>query len=217
MVKSSEGAKIRMRNKHLQQLPLLVCSDIFGVTPALQAQFSAWRAPLLWLSPYQQTHQFQHEEQAYRHFVKQGGLDSYRQKLQQLLQQLSQQDAQSCQMPLLAVGFSAGAAALWCEIAQIQPGVIKQAFCFYGGQIRFYPELQPQCPTSLIWTKEQHFDVKALAQAVSGTANVSSRCCDYGHGFLNPSSLQYHKQGAAYYQRWLLQQLTAATTSEAWA
>lgn len=198
-----------MRKNHNHQLPLLVCSDIFGITPALQALFRPWRGPLLWLSPYQQSHQFQHDEQAYRYFLQQGGLDSYRHKLQQLLQN----HAQSSSAPLLAVGFSAGAAALWCEAAAIEPGLIKQAFCFYGGQIRNYPELQPKCPTSLIWARESHFDVKALAQTVAATANVSSRFCQYGHGFINPASAQYHKQGAAFYQRWLLQQLTSACNS----
>ncbi|WP_306518311.1 hypothetical protein [Rheinheimera sp.] len=206
---------------------LLVCSDIFGINPALQAFFKDWRGELRLLSPYTKQQHFSDDEKAYQYFQQQGGLDSYRQKLRQILQQLAIAQ-QTKPQKVIAVGFSAGAAALWCELgcgpahkldgepeqkltssaaAKRQTAMIQQAFCFYGGQIRHFAELNPGCQTELIWAQERHFDVKALAKALSGKANVSSRHCAYSHGFINPKSGGYHKQGAAYYQRWLMSKL----------
>lgn len=193
MAKHITGAKPR----------LLVCTDIFGATPDLLTMFRPWRGQLQVLSPYDKPYQFPDEQRAYQHFQQQGGLEHYRHKLQLLL--LEQR--LSAQTPLLAVGFSAGAAALWCESAMLSAGLIAQAYCFYGGQIRHYAELQPQCPTSLLWALETHFDQRQLAARLAGMPHVSSKHCHYAHGFMNPASANYRKQGAAYYQRWLMAQL----------
>lgn len=232
-----------MHNGQYKKLPksrahnctLLVCSDIFGINPALQAFFSGLDGELLLLSPYTKQQHFCDDEKAYQYFQQQGGLDSYRQKLRQTLNHLAIQQHQQ-QQTVIAVGFSAGAAALWCELggelaaelgselaheldgelaaelansaaAKPQSTVIQQAFCFYGGQIRHFADLSPACQTELIWAQERHFDVKALATVLNGNKNVSSRHCGYSHGFINPKSAGYHKQGAAYYQRWLLSKL----------
>jgi dienelactone hydrolase len=220
---------------------LLVCSDIFGITPALQTFFTGWRDELLWLSPYRQQHYFSDDQAAYHYFQQQGGLDSYRHKLRQTFYQLAVQQQQK---HVIAVGFSAGAAALWCELAsELGRGLgsalrhkqeivaapelkgksanepptngfsfhtsalVQQAFCFYGGQIRHFAALSPSCPTTLIWAQERHFDVEALAGVVAEKHHVSSHLCRYHHGFINPYSNAYHKQGAAYYQRWLMTKL----------
>jgi dienelactone hydrolase len=198
---------------------LLVCSDIFGINPALEAFFRDWQGELLLLSPYAKQQHFSDDQQAYQYFLQHGGFDSYRQKLKQTLVQLTAQ-----QRRVIAVGFSAGAAALWCELGT-EPGieqrrapptsalsaeqsaVIQQAFCFYGGQIRHFADLTPSCLTTLIWAQETHFDVKALAGALAEKTNVRSYISHYQHGFINPKSAGYHKQGAAYYQRVLLTEL----------
>jgi len=210
---------------------LLVCSDIFGNNPALEAFFRDWQGELLLLSPYAKQQHFSNDEQAYQYFLQHGGLDSYRQKLRQTLHQLA-----TAQQTVLAVGFSAGAAALWCELScelgvgasdkpgsvqggeqttnsasatQAAPGLqfVRQAFCFYGGQIRHFAELSPCCPTTFIWAQEPHFDVKALSGVLAQKHHVSSYISHYQHGFINPKSAGYHKQGAAYCQRWLMAKL----------
>ena len=194
---------------------LLVCSDIFGISPALQAFFSSWRGALLLLSPYSKQQHFSDDKKAYQYFQQQGGLDSYRLKLRQTLNQLAIQQLNQPKT-VIAVGFSAGAAAIWCELGlelattatQLnQSRLVQQAFCFYAGQIRHFPELTPCCPTTLIWTQEPHFDVKALSSALADKHNVSQILCRYHHGFINPKSGGYHKQGAVYYQRWLMAKL----------
>lgn len=194
---------------------LLVCSDIFGISAELQAFCQDWRGELLLLSPYSQQQHFSNDEKAYQYFQQQGGLDSYRKKLQQTLRQLATLP-QSQQQTVIAVGFSAGAAALWCELGFAQNSktpsknracVVQQAFCFYGGQIRHFAQLNPCCPTTLIWAQESHFDVNLLAAALADKHNVSNSLCRYNHGFINPQSGGYHKQGAAYYQRWLMSRL----------
>ena len=240
-----------MRSSQYKKLPknspnngtLLVCSDIFGITPALKSFFSDWHGELLLLSPYTQELHFADEKNAYQYFQQQGGLDSYRQKLRLMLVQLAAQQ-QHLQKNVIAVGFSAGAAALWCELGcelgselgcelrakqdsvpepelKGNPGIerpencvsvnksalVQQAFCFYGGQIRHFAALTPSCATTLIWAQEPHFDVQALAAVVAEKQHISSYLCRYQHGFINPKSAGYHKQGAAYYQRFLLAKL----------
>lgn len=234
--------KNRPKNRN-NNCTLLVCSDIFGINPALEAFFRDWQGELLLLSPYAKQQHFSNDEQAYQYFLQHGGLDSYRQKLRQTLHQLA-----TAQQTVLAVGFSAGAAALWCELScepggnpgyepgcgsgdkpgckvgsqrvseqvtnsalatQAAPGLqfVRQAFCFYGGQIRHFAELSPCCPTTFIWAQEPHFDVKALSGVLAQKHHVSSYISHYQHGFINPKSAGYHKQGAAYYQRWFMAKL----------
>lgn len=206
---------------------LLVCTDIFGINPALEAFFRDWQGELLLLSPYAKQQDFSDDKQAYQYFQQHGGLDSYRQKLRLTLHQLA-----TAQQTVLAVGFSAGAAALWCELScergigagdkpgseqttnsasatQAAPGLqfVRQAFCFYGGQIRHFAELSPCCPTTFIWAQEPHFDVEALSGVIAQKHQVRCYLSRYKHGFINPKSAGYHKQGAAYYQRWLMSKL----------
>ena len=210
---------------------LLVCSDIFGINPALNAFFSGWQGELVLVSPYAKQQYFSDDKKAYQYFQQHGSLDSYRQKLRQTLHQLATQQQQK-QQTVIAVGFSAGAAALWCELGY-EPGcefgseqggeqttnsesakqaapaqqLVRQAFCFYGGQIRHFAKLSPSCPTTFIWAQEPHFDVKALAGVIAEKRHIGSHLCRYNHGFINPKSAGYHKQGAAYYQRWLMAKL----------
>jgi dienelactone hydrolase len=182
---------------------LLVCTDIFGITPALQAWLAPLTAQPLLLSPYDQMVEFSDDGTAYQFFTQQGGLTAYQQKLKQYLAQQ--------QGPLVVLGFSAGAAVLWSAMAigvQGQHGSqLQQAWLFYGGQIRLQPQLQPCCPTKLIWSQESHFDVAALHQQLSTTDLVDSELTCYAHGFLNPASQGYHPEAATHYQRWLTREL----------
>ncbi len=194
-----------MKSGHIgiKQPNVLVCTDIFGMTPAL----TAWLAPItahpLVLSPYDQVVEFSDDMAAYQFFTEQGGLAAYQQKLHQYLAQQ--------QNPLFVLGFSAGAAVLWSAIATEtlaqHCAQFQHAWLFYGGQIRLQPQLQPSCPTTLIWSQENHFDVVALHQQLSSTDKVDSELTGYAHGFLNPASQGYDAKAARHYQLWLKNEL----------
>lgn len=193
---------------------LLVASDIFGKTPEL----SHWLKPiahtcnatLQLLSPYPEspdasamlTHSGTTDAMAYQHFLASGGLEAYRQKLQQQLACFAE--------PVTAIGFSAGAAALWQLAAQPNSG-IGRLIAFYGGQIRNFSTLQPLIATTCIWSEEPHFDVAALHHQLKQQPLVSSALTSYQHGFINPYSAGFNQQAAGYYQQWLINHLGALT------
>lgn len=174
---------------------LLVCTDIFGITAPLQQWLSALPVTVELLSPYPQQQQFADDEAAYQFFTAQGGLALYQQKLTHWLQSRAE--------PVNALGFSAGAAVLWSAMAAQPKLPIKRSWLFYGGQIRQQAELQPQCPTQLIWAQESHFDVVALHQQLAAKPLVQSELTSYPHGFINPASRGYRPAAAASYQQWL--------------
>ena len=138
---------------------------------------------------------FASDEQAYQTFLQQGGMQAYVDKLQQQLQLMTQ--------PYLALGFSAGAAALWQLAALPQPG-LQRLICCYGGQIRHQPQLVPQVPVQLIWAEERHFCVSALHQLLLNKPQISSELTPWSHGFANPLSAGYQPTAAAWLQQWLM-------------
>jgi len=193
-------------------MKLFVATDIFGETPELLA----WLAPIVQasggtlelVSPYAAPLAENviaptagaADELAYQQFLTQGGLNAYVEKLQQHVQ-LQQE-------PFVAIGFSAGAAALWQLAASAQPG-LQQLVGFYGGQIRHFPDLQPLVSTSLIWAEETHFDVVQLHIQLAQRALVSSELTPFQHGFINPHSKGFNSKAASNYQQWLIANVNA--------
>jgi len=189
---------------------LLVATDIFGITPELNRWLDpialACNATVVLVSPYPGSLDADRmlslsditDTMAYQHFLAAGGLEPYRQKLQQQLSGFSE--------PVTAIGFSAGAAALWQLAAQPDSG-LQRLVAFYGGQIRNFSTLQPLVATTCIWSEETHFDVAALHQELIRQPLVSSELTPYQHGFLNPYSAGFNQPAASHYQQWLINQL----------
>ena len=194
-------------------MKLVVATDIFGITTELVE----WLRPIAeslnleleLVSPYPATVAStmegqlapvvpSSEEHAYQNFLKHGGLELYSKKLQHCFESQSQ--------AFSALGFSAGAAAIW-RVAATSSSSIKQAFCFYGGQIRLNSDLQPQVPTTLIWAQESHFDVDALHQQLRQYPYMNSIVTTYAHGFINPLSAGFHQEAASHYQHLLIEML----------
>lgn len=181
---------------------LLVATDIFGFQPCLQTWLEPIRqslpddaAQLILVSPYAVSQSFANDDQAYQAFLQHGAMAAYVDKLQQQLQRLTQ--------PYLALGFSAGAAALWQLAALPQPG-LQRLICCYGGQIRHQPQLVPQVPVQLIWAQERHFSASALHQLLLDKPQISSELTSWEHGFANPLSAGYQPKAAARLQQWLM-------------
>jgi len=186
---------------------LLVASDIFGATPALQQALmqlpdivsgqvqltfcqpdSCGRSPAV----------FTDDQLAYQAFLQQGGLEQYQQQVQSAL----------AQQPDLVLGFSAGAAALWWALSNADgAGTTGQALLCYGGQIRQYSELTPHWPVTCLWSDESHFDVVALQQQLSRCGHLQQQHWPQRHGFINPHSSGFNEAAAAEFwlrcARWL--------------
>lgn len=199
---------------------LLVATDIFGETPELHA----WLDPIAtslemmleFVSPYSNSQtplltkqdvsstqvQATPDTDAYQLFLQQGGMAGYLEKLQSIIK--SQQGA------YIAVGFSAGAAALWQLLAAPQAG-LQQMIGFYGGQIRHSSSLQPLVATSLIWAQETHFDVEQLHYHLQRRRLVQSYLTSFQHGFINPYSAGYNHEAASDFQQWLTEHINTGS------
>lgn len=182
-------------------LRLLVASDIFGHTEALNAALAqlVLQGAALRISICQpdscriENRRFANDEQAYQAFMQQGGLAVYQQQLSTALSQ---------QQPDLVLGFSAGAAALWCALSELPAAATPaRALLCYGGQIRQHVALQPKLAVTCLWSDETHFDVRALQCALAVQTNVLQQHWPYHHGFINPLSKNYQRDGATEFWR----------------
>ena len=99
--------------------------------------------------------------------------------------------------PFCAVGFSAGASAVWALACGNGP-LPAHAFCFYGSGIRHMRELAPRCSVDAVLPcREPHFDVAALGRDLAAHLNVTHHATPWLHGFMNPLSPNFDAEGHA--------------------
>lgn len=86
------------------------------------------------------------------------------------------------------IGFSAGATIAWrCCENSLCSGIVA---C-YGSRIRDYTNLNPACPSLLLFAKEDSFDVHAVAGQLRDKQDLSIIEVDARHGFLDRYSKYY--------------------------
>ncbi len=170
-------------------MTILIAPDIFGVTPALTRLAGLLVQTLepetiKIVDPYGDQHHFRQEEDAYTHFSAHVGIPTYGQLIRNYLADL--------QPPLLLIGFSAGASAIWHISNDNTLPDITRAICFYGSQIRHDTQLNPGFDTHLIFPEsESHFDVDSLIQALGSTPKTVLTKSAGGHGFMNEYSRNF--------------------------
>lgn len=183
---------------------ILVCSDIFGSTAHLKHlldQVTVSADQIHFIDPYDSiSKSFSNEDEAYEYFTAKGGISSYIEKVAFAVNQKKDD--------FIVLGFSAGGAAAWKALSDKQNQACIELIAFYPGQIRHYLELQPKQKTRLIFpSKEAHFNVAKVHQAVSAYVLVSSDISNYEHGFMNPISSGFNQQAYDKYvaslQDWL--------------
>ena len=180
-------------------IQVLLVSDIFGRCEGLRRLIVDLSAPgvnLHVIDPYQGLWQnFTDEQQAYAAYSEQCGHEAY---TALVAQRLTQHQAVAFD---LALGFSAGASALWRALAHRTAPAIKQALLFYPGQIYPYLQLTPKVPVRLVFGRsEPHFDVVSVCTELNAKTAVSAQHTRYAHGFLNPASAAFDEKG---YRHWL--------------
>jgi len=193
---------------------VVIATDIFGICAGidrLAQDLAKSQVSVTIIDPYQSKPQaFCNEQQAYSAFVAYCGHDLYAQRLSHFLQSLPENQPAIT----LAIGFSAGASALWRALATVQPGidsrVVKQAVLFYPGQIHHYAELQPHVPVHIVFGQcEPHFDVGVICQQLQQWQGVIAEKTAFGHGFMNPASAAFAQTGYQQYLTLLNVRLTA--------
>lgn len=161
---------------------LLLVSDIFGRTPALEKlrdELKCTGVDTSIIDPYNgKFHSFRNQDNAYSHFMTATGLDSYVSILENHIRGIS--------TPHVLVGFSIGASIIWKLSGSRDLPQVKKAFGFYGSQIRNMIEINPLFEIELIFpTKEPHFSVDKLIRQLEAKPNVTCLQTGADHGFMN--------------------------------
>lgn len=172
---------------------IVIAPDIFGITPSLNQLVKklSKQADVAIIDPYHGEEMgFKDEQQAYQAFLDEGGLDVYTEQLKIILTYIEQ--------PVVLIGFSAGASALW-RLTDKKLGLHASHFIgFYPGQIRYYLDVEPHIPTTLLMPKQEaHFDLQAVINQLPVSDTLCITQFDLAHGFMNPISGGYDKQTSA--------------------
>ncbi|MDX1539492.1 hypothetical protein [Arsukibacterium sp.] len=210
---------------------IVIVTDIFGLCIGLEQlvqdlaqagknqtdadQTAGSRLSITVIDPFQQQRQcFSNEQQAYAAYTEQCGHDNYASTVARAIVQPAD----------LAIGFSAGASALWRALSTPAAANIKQAMLFYPGQIHQYLKLTPDIPASIIFgASEPHFNVDAMLQLLSQKPSVSACKTMYQHGFMNQPSAAFSEEAYQHYLNVIKERSggllntptnTAATTAE---
>jgi len=169
-------------------MSIIIVSDIFGITPALVKLKNELGAKTI-IDPYEgKSMGFNNEAEAYSCFITRGGLDRYVSKTLEMLESLGSQTT--------LIGFSVGASAIWRLSINNENHMIKQAFCFYGSQIRNYTKIEPCFKINVVFPiSESHFDVSKLKEEITIKNNVITTQVEYLHGFMNYYSSNFNQVG----------------------
>lgn len=162
---------------------LLIVTDVFGNTPAIASFARQFSVPCLIASPFSgEKTQYPAETLAYHAFIAEGGVGAYAEHLSQLI-------AVNQSSLRYAIGFSAGASALWLNSANPFMSSLQQTILFYGSRIRDYRDVQPACPTRLIFAEQEAaFEPAELVADLRQRNHDAELVKGSKHGFMNPYS-----------------------------
>ena len=154
------------------------------------------------------------EKQAYNKFIHLCGHEKYAQKINKAIDEANQSNTID---EIILLGFSVGASAIWKAIGtdtfiKTKAGCsietqnkIKHFVGFYSSQIRNNLELDPSCPTTLIFPKqEDHFDIDIVIENIIDKKMVTVFKVKALHGFMNPISKNYCKINAEAFNKILI-------------
>ncbi|MFZ6656744.1 dienelactone hydrolase family protein [Undibacterium sp. TJN19] len=165
---------------------LLIVTDVFGNTPAIANFARQFSLTSLIASPLSDAHsQFATEKLAYHAFIAGGGIAFYSKQLASLLERH--------QTSLrYAIGFSAGASALWINSATPAMAGLQASVLFYGSRIREHRDIQPNSPVRLIFSEQEAaFEPAELVSDLRQRGHAAEIVKNTRHGFMNPYSSGY--------------------------
>jgi dienelactone hydrolase len=179
---------------------VLIATDVFGATPAVENLVRQFAFPCLVISPFEEERPVRNEQQAYQRFLSEGGLTAYTQKISQVLQDPEQSIRH-------VIGFSSGASALWLACAKHAQS-LASATLFYGSRIRDFKKSQPQCPTHLIFAEHDvGYQPVELVTELKQQGHQAEIARGTAHGFMNPYSAGFSLKTQTKYEDWLIQQV----------
>lgn len=162
---------------------LFIVTDVFGNTPAIANFARQFDIPSLIAAPrYVNQGQFPTEQLAYHAFIAEGGVAAYAEQVSQLMQ------AHQASLRF-AIGFSAGASALWLNSESAAMSGLEQAVLFYGSRIRDHREIKPHCPLRMVFAEQEAaFEPAELVRDLRQRGHDAELVKGSKHGFMNPYS-----------------------------
>ncbi len=176
---------------------VLLATDVFGVTAELRALVRQLSAHVVSISPYRDAVAFAREQEGYAAFLKAGGVEAYARRAAESLRSGAPGHKKSYDV---AIGFSAGATALWLCLAEaaLDAHLPCRAALYYGSRIRDHASLKPRRPVQLIFAeREASFDPVPLAAQLRAQGVEAAVLPGTGHGFMNPLSPGFDPQVVA--------------------
>jgi dienelactone hydrolase len=163
----------------------ILVTDIFGKTAALDEIAASVAHEVEVLDPYHaEVMNFNDEAEAYRYFASEIGLEAY---AALLLETITAKTG-----PIMLIGFSVGAAAIWKISDLAAASNVASAIGFYGSQIRYSADIVPLFPVKLIFpAAEPHFSISELIATLSNTDKVQIQQVTSLHGFMNRHSQNF--------------------------
>ncbi len=169
-------------------MEILLVTDIFGrsgYTDYLSEAFTmnGFRSKVI--DPFSaQIRNFTDEDEVYQVFMESCGHSQYTHLVKSALSSITSD--------IIIIGFSAGASATWKAVSELNDRRIQHFLGFYPSQIRNHQDLDPSCPTTLLFPEqESHFCVDNLIQKLSEKRSVVCFKTPWQHGFMNPLSRHY--------------------------
>lgn len=127
---------------------------------------------------------YEQEEVAYKSFMSMGFAQAA-DKARVFLKQVK-----SKYKVVYVVGYSVGATVAW--LCGAENGLVDAFVAYYGSRIRDYLDMQPQCPSLILFpVQERSFDVEELIANLRRKDNVRVRKYDGLHGFADPQNKNY--------------------------
>ncbi|HTD03384.1 hypothetical protein [Undibacterium sp.] len=164
-------------------MTVLIATDVFGITPAVSSLARSLGGNCQLVSPFDDERSSYYSERlAYQAFLAEGGVARYADKIQSIL-------AKGAAGIQFAIGFSAGASALWLGSATPGFSRLQMLTLFYGSRIRDYASLAPRCPVRLVFAeREPAFDPAELVAELRAKGHSAEVAKNTSHGFMNPYS-----------------------------
>ncbi len=130
---------------------------------------------------------YEEAQKAYEYFMRTGGF-SRSEAISATVTQLKESYEK-----VFLIGFSVGATLAWkcCENTPCDAIV-----GYYGSRIRDYTQMNPNCPTLLLFSQEDAFDVHTVVEQLQEKADLETHVFPAKHGFMDCFSPNYDRQCA---------------------
>ena len=168
---------------------IIILHEIYGMNEFIQKQcqrfketgYDVFCPDMLGKQPFP----YEESVEAYDYFIKNVGFEVYK-EINALVYQIKEKYDN-----IFIIGYSIGATIAWrCCENSLCSGIIA---C-YGSRIRDYTDLNPACPTLLLFSNEDSFDVRMLVRKLRGKRHLSIMELDAPHGFMDFYSKYFNIQ-----------------------